>query len=101
MEDGGLTGASEEAGGGDGGEFTTAGDGAGTGVFLTVGDGAEALGAGACVGDFDGDCEGDWAKVEPTSSTAIRTKATKLKRAIVEKIAKTPRERVLKTETER
>ena len=91
MEDGGLIGASEEAGGGDGGEFTTAGDGAGTGVFLTVGDGAEALGAGACVGDFEGDCEGDWAKVEPTS-TAIRTKATKLKRAIVEKIAKTPRE---------
>ena len=107
MEDGGLIGASEEAGGGDGGEFTTAGDGAGTGVFLTVGDGAEALGAGACVGDFEGDCEGDWAKVEPTS-TAIRTKATKLKRAIVEKKLRLrerqrerERERVLKTETER
>ena len=54
-----LTGASEEAGGRDGREFTTAGDGAGTGVYLTVGDGTEALGVGACVGDFDGECEGD------------------------------------------
>ena len=40
-------------------KFTTAGDRAGTEIFLTVGDGAEALGAGACVGDFDGECEGD------------------------------------------
>ena len=40
-------------------KFTTAGDRAGTEVFLTVGDSAEALGAGACVGDFDGECEGD------------------------------------------
>ena len=54
-----LTGASEEAGGRDGREFTTAGDGAVTGVYLTVGDGTEALGVGACVGDFDGECEGD------------------------------------------
>ena len=53
IEDGGLTGALEEAGGGDGGEFTIAGDGAGTGVFLTVGDGVEVLGVGACVGDFE------------------------------------------------
>ena len=64
IEDGGLTGASEEAGGGDGGEFTTAGDRVGTVVFLTVGDGVEALGVGACVGDFNGECEGDWAKVD-------------------------------------
>ena len=53
IEDGGLTGALEEAGGRDGGEFTTAGDGASIGVFLSVGDGAEALGAGACVGNFE------------------------------------------------
>ena len=73
MEDGGLNGVSEEAGGGDGGEFTTAGDGAGTGVFLTVGDGAEALGAGACVGDFDGECEGHWAKVDIEESPSFNT----------------------------
>ena len=59
IEDGGLTVASEEAGGGDGGEFTTVGDRASTGVFLIVGNGAEALGASACVGDFDGECEGN------------------------------------------
>nr|POE94864.1 hypothetical protein CFP56_12720 [Quercus suber] len=53
IEDGGLTGALEEAGGRDGGEFTTTGDEVGTGVFLTVGDDAKALGAGACVGDFE------------------------------------------------
>ena len=53
IKDGGLIGALEEAGGRDGGEFTTAGDGAGTGIFLTIGDGAEALGAGAYVGDFE------------------------------------------------
>ena len=64
IEDGGLTVASEEAGGGDGGEFTIVEDRAGTRVFLTIGDGAEALGAGACVGDFDGECEGDWAQVD-------------------------------------
>ncbi|KAK9990280.1 hypothetical protein SO802_025265 [Lithocarpus litseifolius] len=53
IEDEELTGASKEAGGGDGGEFITAEDEAGTGVFLIVGDDAEALGAGVCVGDFD------------------------------------------------
>ena len=40
-------------------KFTTARDKASTKVFLTVGNGVEALGAGACVGDFDGECEGD------------------------------------------
>ena len=40
-------------------KFTTAGDRAGIEVFLTVGDDAKALGAGACVGNFDGECEGD------------------------------------------
>ena len=40
-------------------KFTIAEDRAGTEVFLSVGDGTEALGAGACVGDFDGECEGD------------------------------------------
>ena len=40
-------------------KFTIAEDKAGTEVFLSVGDDAEALGAGACVGDFDGECEGD------------------------------------------
>ena len=44
--------------------FTTDGDRAGTEVFLTVGNGVEVLGAGACVGDFDGECEGDWAKLD-------------------------------------
>ena len=55
IEDGGLIRALEEAGGGDGGEFTTTGDRVSTGVFLTVGDGAEALGVCACVGNFDGE----------------------------------------------
>ena len=45
-------------------KFTTTRDRAGTEVFLTVGNGAKALGASACVGDFDGECEGDWAKVD-------------------------------------
>ena len=72
-EDGGLTEASEEARGEDGGEFTTAGDGAGAGVFLIVGDDAEALGAGACVGDFDGECEGDWAKVDIEENPSFNT----------------------------
>ncbi len=46
-----------------------------------IGDSAEALGVGACVGDFARDCEGDWAKVKPTS-IAIRIKHTKLKQRV-------------------
>ena len=34
--------------------------------YCCVGDDAEALEAGACVGDFDGECEGDWAKIKFT-----------------------------------
>ncbi|KAK9986671.1 hypothetical protein SO802_031622 [Lithocarpus litseifolius] len=73
IEDEGLTEASEEDGEGDGGEFTTAGDEASTGVFLTVGDGAEALGVGVCVGDFDRECEGDWAKVDIEENPSFNT----------------------------
>ena len=40
-------------------KFATVGDRVGTKVFLIVGNGAEALGVGACVGYFDGECEGD------------------------------------------
>ena len=50
-----------------------AGDKAATKVFLTVGDGAETLGAGACVGDFDGECEGDWAKVDIKENPSFNT----------------------------
>ena len=46
-----------------------------------IGDSAEALGVSACVGDFARDCEGDWAKVKPTS-IAIRIKHTKLKQRV-------------------
>ena len=42
-------------------KFTTTGDRVGTGVFLIASDDAEALGVGACVSDFDGECDGDWA----------------------------------------
>ena len=59
--------------GGDGGEFTTVGDEAGTRVFLTVGDSVEALGASACVGDFDGECEGNWAKVDIEKNPSFNT----------------------------
>ena len=44
-----------------------------TGVFLTIGDGAETLGAGAYVGDFDGECEGDWAKVDIEENPTFNT----------------------------
>ena len=54
-------------------KFTIAGDRAGTGVFLIVGDGVEALGAGACVGDFDGECEGDWAQVAIEENPSFNT----------------------------
>ena len=45
-------------------KFATVGDRVGTKVFLIVGNGAEALGVGACVGYFDGECEGDWTKLD-------------------------------------
>ena len=54
-------------------KFNIAEDRAGTEVFLTVGNGAEALGAGACVGDFDGECEGDWAKVDIEENPSFNT----------------------------
>ena len=54
-------------------KFTIARDRAGTEVFLIVGDGAEALEAGACVGDFDGECEGDWAKVDIEENPSFNT----------------------------
>ena len=44
-----------------------------TGVFLTIGDGAETLGAGAYVGDFDGECDGDWAKVDIEENPSFNT----------------------------
>ena len=34
--------------------------------YCCVGNSVEALEAGACVGDFDGECEGDWAKIKLT-----------------------------------
>ena len=54
-------------------KFTTVGDRAGTGVFLTIGDDVEALGAGACVGDLDGECEGDWAQVAIEENPSFNT----------------------------
>ena len=54
-------------------KFTTARDKASTKVFLTVGDSAEALGVGACVGDFDGECEGDWAEVDIEENPSFNT----------------------------
>ena len=54
-------------------KFTTTGDRAGTEVFLTIGDCAEALGVGACGGDFDGECEGDWAKVDIEENPSFNT----------------------------
>ena len=54
-------------------KFTTARDKAGIEIFPIVGDGAKALGAGACVGDFDGECEGDWAKVDIKENPSFNT----------------------------
>ncbi|KAF5731926.1 hypothetical protein HS088_TW18G00613 [Tripterygium wilfordii] len=89
------TGAGEEADGvgGDGGELTLTGDGAGTvGIVVLLGAGADAEDGGVATGDLAGDCVGDcaivWTSSNSTTMTSIATLFSSITKASEEETAK-------------